>query len=309
MNHGPLIFLGILFALASSWFGMVVSPQLQFGGQQQVSAGPAVPRYPVPRSGSAQAGREVYRANGCVYCHTQQIRQAGAHFDVVLAGSGTNKEELVRAVLNVNPGLRADGAAKLVEAPPKPVLQGLTYRDADLAAKRLAVADAKVNVVLVPTGPDIERGWGRRSSVAQDYLYDQPVLLGNLRLGPDLTNISRRQTNAAWHFLHLYDPKLVSTKSTMPRYPFLFEKRRIGQRPSPEALTLPPSLALEPQYEIIPKPEARELVAYLLSLQSDVPLFEAPLPPEPQKSEEPSTNQPPAAASFLPGSSALISAK
>src|SRR5688572_12382737 len=36
---------------------------------------------------------------------------------------------------------------------------------------------------------DIERGWGNRFTVAQDYLRDQPVMLGSLRAGPDLMNI------------------------------------------------------------------------------------------------------------------------
>ena len=32
-------------------------------------------------------------------------------------------------------------------------------------------------------------------SVDQDYLYDRPVMLGSQRVGPDLANIGRRQTN------------------------------------------------------------------------------------------------------------------
>ena len=34
MNRGPLIFLGVFFALAASWFGLVLMPQLEIGGQQ-----------------------------------------------------------------------------------------------------------------------------------------------------------------------------------------------------------------------------------------------------------------------------------
>ena len=33
MNHGPIVFLGVFFALATSWFGFVLMPQLQIGGQ------------------------------------------------------------------------------------------------------------------------------------------------------------------------------------------------------------------------------------------------------------------------------------
>jgi hypothetical protein len=35
-------------------------------------------------------------------------------------------------------------------------------------------------------GADLARGWGRRRTVARDYLRDQPVMLGTVRFGPDL---------------------------------------------------------------------------------------------------------------------------
>ena len=62
----------------------------------------------------------------------------------------------------------------------------------------------------------------------------------------------------------------------MPSYRFLFETRKIQGQPSPDALKLdknPPAAG----FEIIPKPEAKQLVAYLLSLHADTPLFEAPM--------------------------------
>ena len=51
----------------------------------------------------------------------------------------------------------------------------------------------------------------------------------------------------------------------MPPYRFLFEKRKIGRRPSPEALALPGELAPGAGYEIVPKPAAKALVAYLIA--------------------------------------------
>src|SRR5213079_905384 len=30
--------------------------------------------YPQPKSGMAERGRKVYMANGCVYCHSEQVR-------------------------------------------------------------------------------------------------------------------------------------------------------------------------------------------------------------------------------------------
>jgi hypothetical protein len=61
----------------------------------------------------------------------------------------------------------------------------------------------------------------------------------------------------------------------MPPFPFLFEKRKIGSHPSADALKLSGEFAPEPGYEIVPKPEGKALVQYLLSLKANTPLPEA----------------------------------
>ena len=117
-----------------------------------------------------------------------------------------------------------------------------------------------------------------RHSVAADFLYDAPVQLGNLRVGPDLANIGGRLANAGWQLQHLYAPGIVKG-SGMPSYKFLFEVRKIDSAPSADALNLPKEFAPADGYEVVPKPEAKQLVAYLLSLRADVPLYEAPFTP------------------------------
>ena len=77
MNNGPLLFLGIFASLASSFWGLLLVPQLQLGSQQQITNS-AMALYPQPRGGSAKAGAEVYRSLGCVECHSQQVRGLGA---------------------------------------------------------------------------------------------------------------------------------------------------------------------------------------------------------------------------------------
>lgn len=223
MNRGPLIFLGIFATMMFSWYGMVVAPQIQIGGQQQATIEPSNVRYPVPRLGLAQRGADVYRANGCFYCHTQQVR-------------------------------------------PKDY------------------------------GSDFERGWGMRMSVAQDFLFEQPAMLGLMRMGPDLANAGIRLIDESWHYQHLYNPKSTVDRSTMPQYPYLFEKQIIVGKPSPDALELTGEFAPPQGYEIVPKPEARALVAYLTSLQSQAALFETPLPLIPKQQDADASGNETAAA-------------
>ena len=132
-------------------------------------------------------------------------------------------------------------------------------------------------------GNDYERGWGRRRTVAQDYLRDYPVQLGSLRLGSDLANVSSRQPSAAQLLKLLYNPRSVNPDSRMPRHAFLFEKRVLasGARPDPNALPLD---SAEAGYQVIPTADAHALVAYLMSLRADAQLFEAPFPVIPTNS-------------------------
>jgi len=208
MNNGPLIFLGAFFTLATSFWGLILVPQLQIGRQGQVKIEATGQYYPANRPGDAMQGAEVYRDLGCVECHTQQVRPRGQ-------------------------------------------------------------------------GSDFERGWGQRRSVAQDYVREYPVMIGSQRVGPDLSNIGARQPDGIQQLKRLYEPQEVQPGSLMPPHEFLFETRKLapGQTPSAEAL---PVKRVRPGEEVIPKPEAFALVFYLLSLRSDTPLFEAPLPLPPR---------------------------
>jgi len=291
MSRGPFIFLAAFFALASSWFGLVLVPQAQLGRQVESKTVPAGDIYPQARPGLAAQGREVYRANGCASCHSQQVRQDGISIGMAVVKPGTNLTELVEAILKVAPELGRNRAARLVQELPKPILTGVTRMEADKARREIAVTGAKAVVTVEPVGPDIARGWGKRRSVAADFLFDRPVMLGSQRVGPDLASIGSRAASEEWLLGHLYAPRSVTPGSTMPTYRYLFEKRRIQREPSPEALRLPEAFKPEQGFEIVPKPEAKALVAYLMSLKATAQLFETPmlLPPEPASA---STNAP-----------------
>lgn len=148
-------------------------------------------------------GRQVYIANGCVYCHSQQPRD-------------------------------------------------------------------------IAQAPDALRGWGR-ASVAGDYAYDTPHLLGTMRTGPDLLNIGARQPSRDWHLGHLYQPRAYTPGSTMPPYPYLFEVRQGAAKPGETVANLPPGWT-KPGEVVIAKPEALALVEYLIALDRTYPA----LPPVPK---------------------------
>jgi len=276
MNHGPLIFLGVFAALALSWFGLVFEPQLQLGNAEQATnLVNTAELYPQMRPGMARQGLDVYRSLGCAACHTQQIGQTGRTYDVVLVNVGTNRADVVAALLTVKPATTAAEAGHLTNG--LTILENVSRPVADAALSKLEPTGAKALVKITPIGPDIARGWGKRRSVARDFLFDQPVMLGSQRIGPDLADVGARRPDANWHLAHLYNPRVVEKNSVMPPYRFLFEKRKIERAPSSEALKLSGELAPEQEYEIVPTDRAKQLAAYLLSLRADTVIFETPI--------------------------------
>ncbi|HEY4416599.1 MAG TPA: cbb3-type cytochrome c oxidase subunit II [Verrucomicrobiae bacterium] len=260
MKNGFTVFLASFFVLGSSWTAFVLGSAIQLGHEKQTTVLNGSDAYPVQRAGEATLGLQVYRASGCAACHTEQVQQNGMACDVILTAAGKN----AAAVSNL--------VAKLK-------LSDLSEEEAAATADKITAAGGKVETRIIATGGDIARGWGIRHSVAADYLYDYPVQLGSLRVGPDLGAIGVRMADVNLQLQHLYAPKSVNAASAMPPFRFLFEVRKVGTVRSPEALNLPKEFAPADGYEVVPKPEARQLVAYLLSLRADVPLYEAPFTP------------------------------
>ena len=260
MKNGFPVFLAVLLTLGASWVGFVVAPAVQLGAAKQTTVLNSADLYPTLRTGEATLGLQVYRANGCAACHTQQVRQEGVTCEVVLTSSGKNPE----AVTNLIATLKLDH---------------LTKEQADDVATQISAAGGKTETHIVPVGADLDHGWGVRRSVAEDFLYDNPVQLGGLRVGPDLANIGVRSPDANWQLLHLYAPGSVVSNSRMPSFRYLFEVQKIGAAPSPDALNLPAAFAPAAGFEVVPKPAARELAAYLLSLRANVPVYDAPFTP------------------------------
>jgi cytochrome c oxidase cbb3-type subunit 2 len=149
----------------------------------QTPAGPGVkPLTPIEAE-----GRDVYVANGCSYCHTQQVR---------------------------------------------PLPQ--------------------------------DQGFGRPSAPG-DFAYQTPELLGSERTGPDLTNIGARQPSTVWQYIHLYNPRAVVPQSIMPSFDFLFDV--VDTAPAGVTPVALPKAFAPPHGVVVPRPEAKALLAYLLSLK------------------------------------------
>jgi cytochrome c oxidase cbb3-type subunit 2 len=74
------------------------------------------------------------------------------------------------------------------------------------------------------TGSPDEALWG--PALEPDaVLAETPVLIGNRRQGPDLTNIGARRS-AAWLRIHFINPRSLAPDSVMPSYAHLFEDDR-----------------------------------------------------------------------------------
>src|SRR5258708_12294657 len=75
------LFLGVFGTFAFSWVGLTVIPNLQIGALNPQMDEEGTDIYPAPKSGMADRGRRIYAANGCIYCHSQQIRPGYAYAD------------------------------------------------------------------------------------------------------------------------------------------------------------------------------------------------------------------------------------
>ena len=209
MKNGLLIVTGAFLTLLFSWSVLILlnANHPSYGRLDPYQDEMTAQLNPMPTTGLAERGMQVYADLGCVACHTQQVRRPGF-------------------------------------------------------------------------GADAERGWGDRQTVSRDYVGQEKVQLGNLRVGPDLRNIGDRAIPQEWsslewsqyRHLHLYAPRSLVEGSNMPSYSFLYKKQKVGAHPSSNALVLN---GVEEGYEIIPTPRAEALVAYMQSLRLGYDLPEA----------------------------------
>lgn len=154
-----------------------------------------------------------------------------------------------------------------------PVPSGLAHTGARVFAAEGCLECHSLAVRGPKDSADLTRGWGQRRSVARDYLFRDPAMMGLARVGPDLSNIGARMPESEKLMQHLYDPRLLKKSSTCPTHPWLFTQKPAGPKTEPDAL----KVSSNGWHQLIPTYQAKALVAYLQSLNNSYALPEAPL--------------------------------
>jgi cbb3-type cytochrome oxidase cytochrome c subunit len=297
------LFLGIFGIFAFSWLGMTVVPNLQIGSlnpQMDEDGGDA---YPVPPSGMALRGARIYAANGCVYCHSQQVRPdyGGSDLErkwgerrsaprdyifqpIVFLGKMRTGPDL--ANVGHQPAMKEKGATT---PPPAPAAGGAVPAAGAPATAAAAAtappagpgAPATAPAAAVSPAPAAGAPAPPSSAGAQPAA-NAPTSTPSLVADVNALTADGKPLpyTAAWHHRHLYNSRSISEDSNMPAYRFLYEKRRITGTASPDAINFAGDSREEPEagWEIVPSYDAKCLVAYLMSRDQSHGLKEAKSP-------------------------------
>jgi cbb3-type cytochrome oxidase cytochrome c subunit len=305
------LFLGIFGIFAFSWLGMTVVPNLQIGSLDPQTDEDGGDAYPVPPSGMVVRGAQVYAANGCVYCHSQQVRPEYGGSDIErhwgerrsaprdyifepmvflgkmrigpdLANAG-HRPPLQDEKAAASSSATAGGASPAATGKPAAAAQtGGTPPAAATASPATtatpALAAAATPVVSPSSGMNAAAPPAAADRAAVTVPTSLPAGLagvaGLTASGEPLPNTS------AWHHRHLYNPRSINQDSNMPAYRFLYKKRRISGAGSYEAINFAGDVVEAPGegWEIVPSYDAQCLVAYIMSRNQSHPLKEAKSP-------------------------------
>jgi cytochrome c oxidase cbb3-type subunit 2 len=278
------LFLGIFGTFAFSWIGLTVIPTWQIGHLSPESDEEGTDIYPRPQSGMFKRGEHVYAANGCVYCHSQQVRADYIADDIERKWGNRRsaprdyifERPVFLGKMRMGQDLANIGArAPSPEESPSPAAQGAAVSSPPSSP---AAPSASAS------SPNASPPLGQPAGVASPSLGQ----MANTTPGGSTPVAPSAQTpgapwpiqtaglppmySAAWHHVHLYAPRSINRDSNMPAYRFLYEKRRIAGERSAEALQLSPSDAPPDGWEVVPTYDAKCVVAYLMGLNQSHPL-------------------------------------
>jgi len=285
------LFIGLFGTFAFSWVGLTVIPNLQIGALNPQMDEEGTDVYPAPKSGMAERGRRIYAANGCIYCHSQQVRPDYASSDIdrkwgdrrsaprdylfdrpVALGQDRMGPDLS------NVGKRAPTEEEKPAAPPGTNAPATSPAAAQSPSPPANAAPSKAGAAGSPPGPPAAAAPSPPAAAAAPS--PSPLASPNPNGVPPVYS-------EAWHHRHLYSPRSVNPDnedSTMPAYRFLYEKHQIAGERSADALELSGRDVPPAGWEVVPTYEAKCLVAYLMSLDQSHPLKEvksAPGAPQP----------------------------
>ena len=304
------LFIGLFGTFAFSWIGLTVIPNLQIGALNPQMDEEGTDIYPAPKSGMAERGRGIYAANGCIYCHSQQIRP-----DYVSADVDRTRD--------LGPSPRPKWAERR-SAPrdyifDRPVVLGQERMGPDLADIGKAAPSEEEKPAAAPSASAPAASPAAAQSPPANAAPAKPGTAGSPAApaqaspaaaaspsptaSPNPNGVPPAYTEA-WHHRHLYAPRSVSRDnedSTMPAYKFLYQKQQINGERSADALELTGRDAPPPGWEVVPTYEAKCLVAYLMSLDQSHPLKEVKsagggAPPAGSPPAAPAGSPPPAPA-------------
>jgi cbb3-type cytochrome oxidase cytochrome c subunit len=291
------LFLGIFGTFAFSWTGLTLIPNWQIGHLDPQADEEGTDIYPQPKSGMAQRGRKVYAANGCVYCHSQQVRADYAASDIDRKW-GTRRSAprdyiferpAFLGKMRVGPdlsniGKRAPSEEENASPSPAPAASPGASPAANAPAPSPNPSAAN-SPAAAPGAPPAANANASPAPSASPAPANSPGPATSPASSPATAEATPRangvppQYSAAWHHLHLYNPRsvLAGSSSNMPAYKFLYDKRRISGERSADALKLTGAEDPGEDWEVVPSYDAKCLVAYLMSLDQSHELKEAKL--------------------------------
>ena len=314
------LFLGIFGTFAFSWVGLTVIPNWQIGHLNPQSDEEGTDIYPQPQSGMFQRGARVYAANGCAYCHSQQVRPEYAGADIERRWGNRRsaprdyiferpvflaKMRMGQDIANIGarapaeqqsppPAGAASPAASPAQqggSPPTGASPGSAASPSSATSPAPAASPATQGAAVSsppPQAPGSSPAKAASPAPPTGVASPSPGAIANASPGATIAPSSGPQTagppwpeqtigeppmySAAWHHVHLYSPRSINLDSNMPSYRFLYEKRRIRDQRSADALQLTGSDAPPEGWEVIPTYDAKCLVAYLMALNQSHPL-------------------------------------
>jgi cytochrome c oxidase cbb3-type subunit II len=274
------LFIGVFGTFAFSWVGLTVIPNLQIGALNPQMDEEGTDIYPAPKSGMAERGRRIYAANGCIYCHSQQVRPDYASSDIDRKWGERRSaprdylfdRPVVLGQERMGPDLANVGKRAPTEEEKPAAAPGANAPATSPAAAQPPPANA------APPKPPGAAGSppGAPAAAAQPPPAAAASPSPSASASPNPNGVPPIYSEA-WHHRHLYSPRSVNpdnVDSTMPAYRFLYQKHQIAGERSADALELSGRDAPPPGWEIVPSYEAKCLVAYLMSLDQSHPLKE-----------------------------------